>query len=111
MDYISKLKVEHEDVMMKMFSHSLVEIGKDWFHVFGKGEINTFVGFIKVFHKYWDSSYKEEEPKTPDTVDQIDEEPEEDLIAAPLEEDLGDEMDGEDSHEEVHRSSIYVSFS
>jgi hypothetical protein len=61
MDYISKLNVEHEDVMMRMFSHSLVGDAKDWFKDFGKGEINSFAGFIKSFHKYWDSSYKEEE--------------------------------------------------
>lgn len=60
MDYISKLNVEHEDVTIIMFSHSLMGIAYDWFHSFGKGEINSFAGFVREFCKYWDSSYKEQ---------------------------------------------------
>jgi hypothetical protein len=36
MDYISELNVEHKDVEMRMFSHSLAGIAKDWFHGIGK---------------------------------------------------------------------------
>ena len=43
------------------------------------------------------TTYQEEEPEAPD---QANEELQEDLIATPPEEDLGDEMDGEKSYEE-----------
>jgi hypothetical protein len=46
MDYIFELNVEHEDVEMRMFPHSLLEIEKYWFRGFGKGEITSFLNSV-----------------------------------------------------------------
>lgn len=48
------------------------------------------------------TTYQEEEPKAPD---QADEELQEDLIVDPPKEDLGDEIEGEDSYEEDQASN------
>jgi hypothetical protein len=60
MDFISKLNMEHEDVVMRMFLHVLVGDTNDWFKIFGKGEINSFIGLIKEFHEHWDLVYEKE---------------------------------------------------
>lgn len=58
MDFISIFNVVHEDVEIRMFAHSLVEDAKCGFKDLGGVEINSFVGFIKEFRKYWDHSHK-----------------------------------------------------
>ena len=60
MDFISKLNMEHGDVVMRMFLHVLVGDTNDWFKIFGKGEINSFIGLIKEFHEHWDLVYEKE---------------------------------------------------
>lgn len=59
-DFILDLYVVHEDVIMRMFAHTMEESADYCFKSLGRGEISSFAGFIKAFRKYWDNNYEEE---------------------------------------------------
>ena len=57
-DYISDLNVVHEDVIMKLFVISMEEDANRWLKHLDRGEISSFIGLIKAFHKDWDDNYQ-----------------------------------------------------
>jgi len=58
MEHMSKLKIEHDDVLTKFFLRSLRDDAWVWFENLPRGEISSFACFVQEFREYWDLSYE-----------------------------------------------------
>ena len=57
MEHASKLKIENDEIFMRLFYFSLEDDANVWFTSLEEGDMSSFACFIQEFHDYWDPIY------------------------------------------------------